>query len=299
VALVRATLFVLLLVVALLAPYLAAHAWGAQGHRVTGHIANAHLTDHTRMQLRELLGTDDLSRIATWMDDERDALAKRIPDSPRWHYENRHVCGRGDRRTECPRGACITQQIEREMDLLRNASAGREQRKQAVQVLAHLLGDLHQPLHLADNGDRGGNDTLVRGPGVRGQIKLHELWDTHVLKLNMQQRGALTHSQWIARQFADDLDAWRNGSVELWAEESYSLGKEIAYGALSNFTCGAETRGSRSPVALTTTALTPTVLTDAYLADARAAVDRQLVKAGVRLAHVLNILLDPAADFSR
>ena len=39
----------------------------------------------------------------------------------------------------------------------------------------HFVGDLHQPLHSANNGDRGGNEVHIVFQGNPGN--LHSLWD--------------------------------------------------------------------------------------------------------------------------
>lgn len=260
---------------------LPAHAWSAQGHRITGHVANAHLTEVTRAQLRELVGTDDLARVATWMDDERDSLSQRIPDSPRWHYENRSVCVRTSKQNACPRGACVTRQIQEHIDILRNPRSNREQRAHAVRILAHLVGDLHQPLHLADNDDRGGNETFVRVPNEREPLRLHEVWDTTLIKLNMQKRGAHAYAQLLMRTHAANIESWRDGSLETWANETHDIGRKMAYAQLPGFACGGAPRRRA-----------PRTLADEYLSEARTITERQLTRAGLRLARVLNSSFD-------
>jgi len=260
-----------------------AYGWGVQGHQVAGYVANAYLTKPTRNELRNLLGTDNLATISIWMDTQRNALAESIPDSPRWHYENRAVCGR-NAASECPNDACITRQLERHLAILRNTEASRRDRIQALRVVAHLIGDLHQPLHLADHDDRGGNDLLARLPDERDARKLHAVWDTEFVKLALRRRSVRAYAQALMRQYDDDLAGWRLGDVDEWARETYKLGKERAYGALSNFSCRSYTRQQD-----------PTQLTDEYVSESRDLVERQLVKAGLRLARTLNELLDPDA----
>ena len=209
-----------------------AHAWGDEGHRITGYIANEFLTEATRSQLRRLIGTDDLSTVATWMDDARDQLERELPGSSRWHFENWSVCGS---ERKCPRGNCITHQLERLEHVVRDDRGGRDERAMAIRMLVHLYGDLHQPLHLADNDDRGGNDVLVKLPHEHNERKLHEAWDTRFIHMNSQHYGEREYARLLARQFADNRAEWQKGSVESWAVETHELGSSQAYRSLPLF----------------------------------------------------------------
>jgi hypothetical protein len=255
-----------------------AYAWGDEGHRITGYVANALLSDTTRQRLRALVGTDDLAQIATWMDDEREALNQRLPGSSRWHYENRPACDedRGTARV-CPNGQCLTRQIERSTIALQNRDARVAQRAEAVRILVHLLGDLHQPLHLIDNNDRGGNDVLVRLPREHDPRRLHEVWDTRFVHMNTNRRSEEDYGSMLVARFQSEFGSWELGSVDQWAADTYQLAKLHAYSPLPGFACG----NTNSPAAIT-------VLPASYIQDARGIVDAQLAKAGVRIAVVLN-----------
>jgi hypothetical protein len=256
-----------------------AHAWGDQGHRITGHIASALLTDAARSQLQKLTGTNDLSQIATILDDERDKLEQRIPGSSRWHYENRQVCPRTSAsKAECPNGQCITRQIERFVQTLNDAHSSRAAQTDAVRSLAHLLGDLHQPLHVSDNNDRGGNDLPVLLPGEKKSRNLHEVWDTRLVRMNLRRRNEQRYALELLANFSARQSEWSQGGFALWADETYRLSKERAYHALPQFTCGVKA-----------SAIT---LTDSYVTQARETVEMQLAKAGIRLASVLNAALN-------
>jgi hypothetical protein len=255
-----------------------AHAWGDQGHRITGHIASALLTDAARSQLQKLIGTDDLSQIATILDDEREQMEQRIPGSSSWHYENRQVCPRtSTSKAECPKGQCITRQIERFVNTLSDAQNSRAAQSDALRGLAHLLGDLHQPLHVSDNNDRGGNDLLVILPGEKKSRNLHEVWDTRLVRMNLRRRNEQRYALALLATFSARQTEWSQGGVVFWADETYRLSKERAYNALPQFACGVK------PSSIT--------LTDPYVLLARETVEMQLAKAGVRLATVLNAAL--------
>jgi hypothetical protein len=265
-------------------------AWGDEGHRITGFIANTYLSDTARAQLRALVSTDNIALIATWMDDERESLNQRLPGSSRWHYENRLACeSQADPARACPQGQCVTRQIERWKNVLQNGNESIAHRADAVRILVHLLGDLHQPLHLTDNNDRGGNDLLVRLPREKEPRRLHEVWDTRVVHLNLRRRGTESYARVLDERFEKQRIDWQHGTLEEWARETNLLGRD-AYQSLPHFAC----RTAKEP------AEAMTVLPAAYIDAAKPIVDQQLAKAGMRIAWILNAALaapaQPATD---
>lgn len=252
-----------------------AHAWGNDGHRIVGFIATSMLNESARERLAHLLGSDDLASIATQLDENRDAWERRHPGASQWHYENRAVCGT---EVSCPQGKCVTRQIERYLQVLRDTRAGRERQIEAVTVVTHLIADLHQPLHLSDNRDRGGNDVWVLMPREREPRRLHEVWDTRLVRLDMQRRSASNYSQTLLRRYPERTSEWAKGSIESWAAETYGVGRANAYRNLPGFSCSIAKQSSDSKKELTAE----------YIDQGRSIVAEQLTKAGVRLAAALN-----------
>jgi len=251
-----------------------AQAWSGEGHRITGHIATALLNDAARRQLQQLLGNDDLAEIASVMDDEREQFERAHPGSSKWHYENREVC---DSTAACPRGDCLTRQLEPFIRVLRDPHAQRAQRIEAVTVLVHLIGDLHQPLHLADNRDRGGNDTWVVLPREREPRRLHETWDYSFVRLNSNRRAPATYAHALLREMEPRIAGWQRGSIESWARETHALGKN-AYETLPGFRCSAMAGANQDAIRLSAS----------YVQASRQVVAEQLAKAGARIAFTLN-----------
>jgi S1/P1 Nuclease len=256
------------------------HAWGDDGHRITAQVANELLSDSARQEIRRLVGSDDLTLIANWMDDEREMLNKTLPGSSRWHYENREACANKISSRACPRGQCITKQLERSLQQLKDVKLTDKQRTDALRIAVHLLGDLHQPLHLSDNYDRGGNDTLVRLPREREPRRLHDAWDTRFLKMNLARRNTQSnaYAESLVQRFAAQSSNWQTGAIEQWANETQLLGGE-AYRLLPAFSCRTMADAKQNE-----TVTVPV----SYINWARSTVDIQLMKAGVRLAAVLN-----------
>lgn len=170
-----------------------------------------------------------------------------------------------DTARDCPQGACVVVKTEQFIAVLRDSSATPAARAEALKFVVHFVGDLHQPLHDADNNDRGGKERHVIFHGHPDN--LHWVWDTGLLQhagLNAQELAKGLEKIITAR----DLAAWDRGTVEGWANEGHLLATGVAYAGLK----------SEIPAPITTP----------YEERAQIVVGIQLQKAGVRLAWVLN-----------
>jgi nuclease S1 len=245
------------------------YAWGREGHRIVAEIAEQYLEPATARQIRELLRLDNattLAEVSTWADDIR---AQRRNTAP-WHFVDIPVDAASyDRARDCKRGNCVVAAIERFERVLAERSARPRARLEALKFLVHFIGDLHQPLHAADNHDRGGNQVRVTFLGHR--TNLHAIWDSGILAPAVVQGDERSYALRLARSISDrDLARWQRGSVIDWANEAHAVARRVVYGALVH---------------------APGSLPASYERSALPVVNEQLKKAGVRLAGVLNRLL--------
>jgi S1/P1 Nuclease len=284
-----ATLGVLLTIASSFTP--SAWAWGPQGHRTVGAVADALLSPAARAAVAQLL-TDDrdkfgrpsgrttLAAVSVWADEIRGTPAAH----PAWHYDDVPVCGRAPKERYCPAGQCNSEQLKRLIPLLTDTGAAPGERNEALKWVVHLVGDIHQPLHAADNADHGGNDVQVALAGVhtRGRENLHRAWDSDLVRLALRARDRRRPPADIAalageaRQLAETAG---QGSADSWAAESNKLAREVAY-TFAGFAC------NRVPPGIV-------VLEAPYQARATAVVRERLLLAGARLATVLNRALVP------
>ncbi|MGC1728270.1 MAG: S1/P1 nuclease [Steroidobacteraceae bacterium] len=264
-------------------------AWGPQGHRTIGAIADRLLTREAHAAVAQLLAGDldkfgnpsgrtTLEAVSVWADEIRGTRASR----PDWHYDNIPVCGAEPRARYCRDGQCNSAQLERLIGVLADRQAAPRERNEALKWVVHLVGDIHQPLHAADNADRGGNDVQVALAGVRtrGRESLHRAWDGELVRLALNARGGQRPPEDIdalaleARRLAADAG---QGTPESWASESNNLARGVAY-RFPGFVCG------RAPQGIV-------LLDAAYLQKARSVVRKRLLLAGARLANLLNRVL--------
>lgn len=259
-----------------------AGAWGALGHQVIADLAQDMLTPAARARASALLGPPTaggaggagfrLSAVSTWADD----IKSLRPETRAWHYvtlqvaEPRYDAAKAD-------SPNVVTALKRSLGVLGDASADRYAREEALKWVVHLVGDLHQPLHVGEDRDRGGN--LHKVKVGRRTRNLHEVWDYVLLeRLNLP---ADTLRALIRRDIAADA-AWRTriagGTVEQWVDETHALsrGCYLLHG-----------RPMRKGIASS--------LDRSYLRPNTWVVLGRLKTASVRLARVLNAALDPAA----
>jgi len=315
---------VLLALAAVVGPASDAGAWGDQGHRAVAEVAGTMLTQRARAAVVALLGNDDLAGASVWLDEvraaalgkgplvgseEARAFNERHPDNGDWHFINLPL-GPGASLTD-PAFAPRHNVVERIAECIRvlEAPPGAKMsmaRSHALKALIHLVGDLHQPLHVGSGYyafTRDGRAILVtsparaRGrPGDRGGNLLH--WG--------QEPGETLHGDWDAvlpRRIADspDPDAlaarikseipsvspltpgdYRGEWARRWAAESL----RAAGSAYRDVIFGTAVRGPTHRLEFIEIALLPD--RDGYLEKSAPLATVQLTRAAVRLAALLN-----------
>ncbi len=242
-------------------------AWGEDGHRIIAGIADVHLMPQARDAVRYFLGDDSLADVSTWADEIRSIPAYRWADV--LHYVNLPPgTDAFDMQRDCPREGCVVSAVFRYEDVLRRRHAETALRIEALKLVVHFVGDIHQPLHVSRTGDRGGNDIRVTFFGE--PMNLHEVWDTALIARTGRTREDYTRELLVRLESDDTLrrEAERMDPAA-WATESHRLALAYAY---------AVPEGGR--------------LDQAYFERSIPIVDHQLAVAGLRLAAVLNAVFE-------
>jgi hypothetical protein len=243
----------------------------------------------------DTLTEHDVASEATWADkyrdSDRDTTKIRYQATRLWHFVDIELT-KPDLASACfghpplaqgvpasmgPPQACVVDKINQFAAELGNPTTASSEQLLALKFLLHFVGDLHQPLHAADNHDAGGNKKLVAAHGPHPG-NLHGYWDIEFV----EQLG--TDPRQVAANLIGQISEaqrreWSSGTPADWAMEAFALARSDAYGLLPR-------PGERD-----TYSLSP-----AYLAQAERDVALQLSRAGVRLAHVLNRALAAAAN---
>ena len=272
-------------------------AWGPQGHRIVAKVAERHLSADVKKALAQFLAGDPLDELANWPDWIRGKPEYKKFST--WHYATHTKKSKQEFASQEEKGSLLRRIVE-----LRKALRAPSERfhgfsqREKIAWLVHLVGDIHQPLHVGRPGDRGGNDVLVTWFGKKK--KLHAVWDGAIIK-----RAKRTDQEWldILEKKATSSQWSYGGDVKDWARESVTL-HEVVYAGLDttkalvrapNFVFvstsekeekeqteakrNVKKRGSKESV--------KAELSEAYFAEALPAVEKRLYQAGRRLAKEL------------
>lgn len=165
-----------------------------------------------------------------------------LPHQPLPHHATSHPSDRTDILEQLDRSYMIVRGAERERSEPEITLSPAEIRAVRVCWLFHLIGDIHQPLHvvaLVDNripalqhGDEGGNRLAVRLNHANAPRKLHAIWDD-LLGTHASYDKVVHLAQTFTRdprldvtrmpEFTQHKQSWQ------FAEESYRIAKDSIY----------------------------------------------------------------------
>ena len=201
-----------------------AFAWGEKGHEIVAEIAFKQLDKKTRKLILSYLDGMTIEQAATWMDDiKKDHAYDKLKPL---HYVNFE-------KEEPVKDTCCDNIIytlnSTIKDLKHYKDFTKEEVKTKICFLFHLIGDLHQPLHIGYGSDKGGNSFQVNF-NSKG-TNLHGLMDYGIIETkNITLKDCLKYNIYSPQQ----IDSLCKGSVLDWAKESrsylggiYSTNKQI------------------------------------------------------------------------
>ncbi len=232
--------------------------WGPTGHRTTGQIAEKHLSKRAKRKIEKLLQGESLAFVSTYADEIKSDRSYR-KYSP-WHYVNMPLDKDYEHCEKNPKGDLITG-INKCIAVLKNDVSSVEEKRFSLKMLVHLVGDLHQPLHIGRKEDKGGNKVQVQWHG-RGS-NLHRVWDSGLIdSWNMSYIELAANAKDLSKTEIKNI---QKGTVLDWVKDSHTLTKRV-YGS----------------------AKTGEKLRYRYSYDYFPVVREQLQKGGLRLAKLLN-----------
>jgi S1/P1 Nuclease len=240
-------------------------SWGVTGHRSIGKIAENHLTPLAKAGVRALLGNETLADVSTWPDEVRSQPEYR--HTAPWHYLNLPLgLSYADFQT---RVQGITQEnvysaLLKQEQVLGSSTSSRQEKIEALKYIVHFVGDLHQPMHVSREEDKGGNTIQVNYEGQG--TNLHALWDSKLI-----DHQGLTYEQ-MAEKYdqgvsAAQVKAWQSDPLIKWIWESYEISSKL-YAEID--------------------ALNNRTIDDSYYQAHIGIIRERIEEAGVRLAGVLN-----------
>lgn len=265
-----------------------ANAWWENGHRVIARLAAAHLTPTARARVAEILHVPDtpaavaraMAEASTWADETKGETG-----TGSWHFIDLTLQDRkSDIPRRCPERNCAPARIRQFAAEL----ASGERDEDALRYVIHLIGDIHQPMHTVTDADRGGNCEELNPP-IDSARNLHALWDGPLV--DELGRNSIRLAAKLER-YAETLgpaseSRWARGNVDDWVWQSHEVAVRDVYDRLHVPVEPPEFLRSCRQAPLAIWDFRPPVDT-AYLDAMEPVVRKQLVRAGLRLARVLN-----------
>ena len=284
---------------------LPAQAWDAGGHMLTAEIAWQRLRPEVRTKVSALtaqLPNDynekepyNFITAPAWMDDMRS-----MPKYPwsKLHYVTLEYTHSGTPIT-IPPPPHLLSAIEETIAALKSPATPEAQRVEALGMLVHFVGDVHQPLHTTDwAGDRGGNAYLIMGVPFSDLMpkmvaNLHTFWDKAYrfdteggkpvevwIGPDVKNRPKAPGEGIIAAQARELMLRFPEGSLFqledktgplTWVRESHTIGCLAGY-----------------PQRPYPSADEPVALTPEFIGKAREIAGQRVTLAGYRLGNLLN-----------
>jgi hypothetical protein len=231
--------------------------WGTTGHRTIGLIAESHLTSKAKKKITQLLDGSSIAYASNWMDDIRSDPAYNHTHD--WHWVT-IPDGKTYAEAEKNPNGDIIQTLTRLIAELKSHSLDTQTESAHVKMLIHLVGDIHQPLHVGNENDQGGNEVKVKWFGQN--TNLHSVWDSRIIDSKKFSYSELAKE--LDKVTPTEISRLQSATVLDWAMESAEL-RPLIYDLPENGSLGYE-----------------------YMYRKWYIVERRLVEAGVRLAGVLN-----------
>lgn len=241
-----------LLIVLLILP-VKTFAWGKKGHSIVAEVAFNYLDTNTKSNLLKYLDGMSIEDASNWMDDMRDDHSYDYMKP--YHYVNFEKGAIVKVSSGNNLLSVLTNTIN---DLKNYKSFNKEEVKMKICILFHLVGDLHQPLHVGYGEDKGGNTMQINYNGYG--TNLHSFFDSGIIKSkNITLQDCLKSNKFSTAEIKNI----QNINVQEWATQSRSNLDEIY-----NFSGH--------------------IVSDEYVNKNTTVIESQLLKAGLRLASVLN-----------
>ncbi|MGB3725759.1 MAG: S1/P1 nuclease [Glaciecola sp.] len=204
--------------------YQHAVAWGQTGHRVTGEIAELHLSDNAKTAIRNILNNESLAEVSTYADEMRSNPSQfwQKVAGP-FHYVT-VPAGKRYKDVGAPEKGDSVTALKMYTEVLKNPDSTRQNKQLAIKMIVHIIGDLHQPLHAGNGTDRGGND--VKLTFFWEASNLHRVWDSGLI-----DRKQLSFTEWtkfLAPKISDEqLVEWQTTDPLVYIHESTIIRDKI------------------------------------------------------------------------
>ena len=194
--------------------------WSKTGHRTIGHIAQEHLTGKAERAITDLLDGHDLAFVANFADEIK--ADRSFSKFSAWHYVN-YPADKKYTEVQPSQYGDVVMGIQKCIEIVKNKNSSRADRVFYLKMLVHLVGDLHQPMHVGRLEDRGGNDLQIQW--FDEGTNLHRLWDSGLINSFGMSYTELAAT--LPKMSKKQIKIIQKGTVYDWVEESQDLANEL------------------------------------------------------------------------
>ena len=194
--------------------------WGIIGHRTIGAIAQEYLSKKAKKNISKVLVGENMAIASTWMDEVRSDSTYDYMET--WHWVTIPEGMNYDETEKSETGDAL-EAIERMIAKLKQGDLSQKEEVEALKVLIHLVGDIHQPLHVGTGEDRGGNQVKIKW--FWGNSNLHRVWDSEMIDDKQYSYSELAEA--IDYTNKPQVIAWQNSSIRDWTKEAMNLRAQV------------------------------------------------------------------------
>jgi hypothetical protein len=201
-------------------------AWGPTGHRIVGEIASRHLTPQARKAVSAILGRQSMAMVANWPDFIKSDTTHKYDHTSSWHYLD--FPANSDRQqfesaAQKATGENLYVETQAMIKTLKNPAATQADKQFALTFLIHLIGDMHQPLHVGHADDEGGNK--IKLTWFDKPTNLHRVWDENLIEY--QQLSYTEYTQALDTATVTEVTQLQRGTIKDWMFESNQLADKV------------------------------------------------------------------------
>lgn len=195
-------------------------AWGKIGHRVVGEVANSYLSKKAKKRIDQILNGHSLAEVSNWMDDIKSDHAYDYANS--WHWVT-IPDGMSYEETDKNKDGDVISTITRIIAELKAGKLTAVQEEEQLKMLIHLVGDIHQPLHVGTGKDQGGNKVEVKW--FWNKSNLHRVWDSEMI--DSKQYSFTELSQIVDNHAKSYTKELQEDNITKWYQEAMGLRNQV------------------------------------------------------------------------
>jgi len=205
---------------------LKAMCWGQLGHRIVAEIADSYLTAKAKAEIKKILGTESIAMASNWADFIKSDTAFKYLDT--WHYINfeknlsynqlKEVLKKDTGKINDAYAAIVFLKKE-----LKKKNLTLYKKQMYLELLIHIVGDVHQPLHVSPVSTTGGNDIKLQWFGEASN--LHRVWDSDLIE--MQQLSYTEYTNYLNHTTVTQRQKLQAEPISKWLYDSYVIAQKL------------------------------------------------------------------------